>query len=206
MKAALFQSGAKASRHQRRLPASGPGYLQAMRATTAVTVNRPPEEVYAFFSDLENLPTFMDHLDSVRTTGEGRSHWVAKAPAGRTVEWDAEVTEDEPARGIAWRSLEGSGVDNSGAVRFAPAPAGQGTEVRCEIRYDPPGGVVATLVAKLFGEEPSQQLKDDLRRMKQVLETGEVVVSDGSPDGARSRRQLSQRTARPAPDTVGVDT
>lgn len=177
-----------------------------MRARAAVTVNRPPDEVYAFFADLENLPTFMDHVESVRMTGEGRSHWVARAPAGRTVEWDAEVIEDEPADVIAWRSVEGADVASSGAVWFARAPGDQGSEVRCQLDYDPPGGVVGTLVAKLFGEEPSQQLKDDLRRMKQVLETGEVVVSDGSPDGSRSRRQLSQRTAQPAADPVGVDT
>ena len=173
------------------------GYRAGMRARTAVTVNRPPEEVYAFFSDLENLPTFMAHLESVEVGQEGRSHWVARAPGGRTVEWDAQVTEDRPASVIAWRSVEGADVAHSGAVRFAPAPAAQGTEVVCELEYQSPGGAVGALVAKLFGEEPSQQLKDDLRRMKQVLETGEVVVSDGSPDGTHTRRQRSQEEARP---------
>jgi uncharacterized membrane protein len=169
-----------------------------MHARTAVTVNRPPEDVYAFFSDLGNLPTFMAHLESVEVNADGRSHWVARAPGGRTVEWDAEVIEEKPASVIAWRSAEGADVANSGSVRFTPAPAGQGTEVVCELEYQPPGGALGTLVAKLFGEEPSQQLKDDLRRMKQVLETGEVVVSDGSPGGTHTRRQMSQHDARPA--------
>ena len=169
-----------------------------MRARTTVTVNRPPEEVYAFFADLENLPSFMAHLESVRATGGGRSHWVARAPAGRTVEWDAEVVEDDGPRLLAWRSVEGAGAPNAGTVRFTPAPAGQGTEVACEVEYRPPGGAAGALVAKLLGEEPSQQLADDLRRLKQVLETGEVVVSDGSPGGTHTRNQLSQRDARPA--------
>ena len=168
-----------------------------MRARTAITVNRSPEEVYSYFRDFENLPTFMYHLESVRTGVDGRSHWSAKGPAGTTVEWDAEVIEDKPGSRIAWRSLEGSTVDSSGSVQFTAAPGGQGTEVVADLEYSPPGGAVGTVVAKLFGEEPTQQIKDDLRRLKQVLETGEVVVSDGSPDGTRSQRQLSQHEARP---------
>jgi uncharacterized membrane protein len=122
----------------------------------------------------------MRHLESVRVTGEGRSHWVARAPAGTTVEWDAEVVEDRPNELIAWRSLPGSEVPNSGTVRFALAPGGRGTEVRVELQYDPPGGKLAAVVAKLFREEPSQQVQDDLRNFKQVLEIGEVTLSDAS--------------------------
>lgn len=175
-----------------------------MRARTAITVNRPPEEVYAFFRDLENLPRFMDHLESVTTTDDRRSHWKAKAPAGTSVEWDAEVVEDEPGSLISWRSLEGARVDNAGSVRFTPAPGGQGTEVVAEVEYSPPGGAVGAVVAKLFGEEPTQQIKDDLRRLKQVLETGEVLVSDGSPDGTRTQRQFHQEDARPGDDREGA--
>jgi len=168
-----------------------------MQARTAITINRPPEAVYESFHDFANLPAFMWHLESVEPSGDGRWHWVAKAPAGTTVEWDAEIVEDTPAELIAWRSVEGADVANSGRVRFTPAHAGQGTEVRVELEYRPPGGVIGAAVAKLLGEEPNQQLRDDLRRFKQVVETGEVVVSDGSPEGARSPRLLRQREAQP---------
>jgi uncharacterized membrane protein len=151
----------------------------AIRVHT-VTVNRPPDELYRFWRDFENLPRFMSHLESVRITGERRSHWVAKAPAGTTVEWDAEITKDVPDQLIAWRSVEGSDVENSGVVRFDRAPGGRGTEVRVELFYDPPAGLIGAGVAKLFGEEPGQQIKGDLRRFKQVMETGEVIHSDSS--------------------------
>ncbi len=168
----------------------------AMQAKSAVTIRHPVEVVYGYWRDLSNLPSFMNHLESVEATGNGRSHWTAKAPAGRTVEWDAEVVEDQPNERIAWRSLEGSRVPNSGAVLFTPAPGGRGTEVRVELTYDPPGGALGKVVAKLFGEEPQQQVTDDLRRLKQVLETGQVVLSEGSPEGTRSLRLLKQRAAQ----------
>ena len=170
-----------------------------MQAKTAITINRPVEEVYRFWRDLTNLPSFMNHLKSVEMTGDGRSHWTANAPAGRTVDWDAELVEDKPNQRIAWRSLDGSQVSNSGWVSFTPAPGDRGgTEVRVELSYDPPGGAIGKVVAKLFGEEPQQQVTDDLRRLKQVLETGEVVRSEGSPEGTRSLRLVSQRPAQPA--------
>jgi uncharacterized membrane protein len=170
---------------------------EAMQAKTAVTVKRPVEEVYRFWRDFTNLPRFMIHLASVQPADNGRSQWTANAPAGRTVEWDAEVVEDKPNQRIAWRSLEGSQVSNSGAVWFTSAPGGGGTEVRVELAYDPPGGALGKVVAKLFGEEPQQQSTDDLRRLKQVLETGEVVRSEGSPEGTRSLRLVKQRPAQP---------
>jgi uncharacterized membrane protein len=168
-----------------------------MQARTGITINRPPQAVYDYFHDFSNLPTFMWHLESVEPVGHGRSHWIARAQAGTTVEWDAEIVEDKPAEIIAWRSIEGADVPNTGLVSFMAAPAGQGTEVRVELEYRPPGGPIGVVVAKLFGEEPGQQLQDDLRRFKQVLETGEVVLSDGSPEGLNSRRQLLQREAQP---------
>ena len=146
----------------------------------SVTIRQPVEMVYAFWRNFENLPRFMNHLESVRVTGDRQSHWVAKAPAGQTVEWDAETVEDRRDELIAWRSLPGSSVPNSGQVRFEPAAGGRGTEVHVELRYDPPGGKLGALVAKLFGEEPAQQVAGDLRRLKQVLETGEVLHSDAS--------------------------
>jgi uncharacterized membrane protein len=151
-----------------------------VRVTKTIIVNRSPEEVYRFWRDLANLPTFMKHLESVQVTGDNRSHWKATGPGGKTVEWDAEIVEDQPNTRIAWRSLEGSDIDNSGSVQFERASGGRGTLVRVELRYTPPGGVVSATLAKLFGEEPGQQVDGDLRAFKQVLETGEVVKSDAS--------------------------
>jgi uncharacterized membrane protein len=162
-----------------------------------ITVNRSPEEVYWFWHDFENLPRFMTHLESVRVTGEGRSHWTAKGPGGRAVGWDAEIVDERPDELIAWRSLQGADVDNSGYVRFTAAPGGHGTEVRVELRYAPPGGPAGATIAKLLGSEPGQQVLDDLRRFKQVIETGEVVRSDALPEGESLARLPKQRPARP---------
>jgi uncharacterized membrane protein len=122
----------------------------------------------------------MAHLESVQVLDDRRSHWKAKAPAGTTVEWDAETIEDRPNELIAWRSLPDATVPNSGTVRFKDAPGDRGTEVLVQLSYQPPGGKVGALIAKLFGEEPKQQVKGDLRRFKQVMETGEIVHSDAS--------------------------
>lgn len=168
-----------------------------MELTSTTTVNRPPEEVYDFWRQLDRLPTFMAHLEEMRMTGGGRSHWRASAPFGRTVEWDAETTDDVPGQRIAWRSLDGADVANSGEVRFVPAPGGHGTEVHVKMRYDMPGGALGKAVAKYFGEEPSQQLDDDLRRFKQVMETGEVIRSDGAPRGKQAREEFPQHPAQP---------
>lgn len=154
-----------------------------MDVKKAITINRPPDELYQFWHNFENLPRFMEHLKSVQVTGEKRSHWTAKGPVGTTVEWDAEVVDDQPGALIAWRSLDGATVDNAGTVRFAAAPGGRGTEVRVELRYDPPGGALGATVAKLFGEDPTEQIPDDLRHFKQVMETGEITRSDPPAKG-----------------------
>ena len=182
------------------LRAGSPREDQAMKTKNAITVRRPLEDVYGYWRAFENLPEFMWHLESVSDLGNGRSRWVAKAPAGTSVEWGAEIVEETPGEVIAWRSVEGSTVQNSGVVRFAPAPRDQGTEVIIELEYVPPGGALGAAVAKVFGEEPDQQVRDDLRRFKQVMETGEVVLSDGTPDGTRTQRQLNQRPAQPLED------
>jgi len=163
----------------------------------AVTVRRPPEDVYRFWRDLENLPTFMHHLQSVTAGADGRSHWVANAPVGQQVQWDAQITEDRPDERIAWQSLPGSAIQNGGSVEFAPASNGDGTEVRVRIGYQMPGGALGKAAATLFGESPDQQVNDDLRRFKQILETGEVLRSDGSPEGTAAARQLRQQPAQP---------
>ena len=147
---------------------------------TALTVGRAPEEVYRFWRDFDNLPRFMDHLEAVRITGERTSHWKAKAPVGMTVEWDAEIIEDRPNELIVWQSLEGADVENSGSVRFQPAPGDRGTEILLEMHFRPPGGVIGAKIARFFDEVPKTQMRNDLRRFKQVIETGEVVQSDAS--------------------------
>jgi len=166
--------------------------------TKTVSVNRSPAEVYAFWRDLQHLPQFMFHVERVTVTGN-RSHWTVKGPAGTTAEWDAEITDDRPGVSIAWRSLPGSQIDNRGSVRFVPAPADRGTEVHVELQYDPPAGKAGALFAKLFGEEPQQQLTDDLRRFKQVMETGEVVLSDGSLEGAGQGMWKQRASQAPTP-------
>lgn len=172
----------------------------AVDLTAATTVLAPPEEVYAFWRELENLPTFMAHVDRIETTGERTSRWTASAPFGRTVEWEAQIVEERPGELLAWRSLDGADVPNEGSVRFARAPGDRGTEVHVSIRYDLPAGPVGKAVARYFGEDPHQQVDDDLRRFKQVLETGEVVRSDGAPGGKRARSEFPQRPARPMTD------
>jgi uncharacterized membrane protein len=174
-----------------------------VKVRKAITVNRPAHEVYTFWRDFENLPRFMWHLESVQTLGETRSRWRAKAPLGRSVEWEAEVVEERPDELIAWRSLPGAGVGSSGSVRFAAAPSGRGTEVIVELAWSPPGGTVGETLAKLLGEEPATQLADDLRRFKQVLETGEVVRSEATPEGHALVRHLKQRPAQPLETVEG---
>ncbi len=156
---------------------------RGIKLEKSITINREPAEVYAFWRNFENLPRFMNHLESVTVTGEGRSHWVAKAPAGTSVEWDAETYNERENEFIAWRTLEGADVASAGSVHFEPAPGGRGTVVRVSLKYDPPGGRLGAAVAKLFGENPEQQIDDDLRRFKQLMETGEIATTEGQPSG-----------------------
>jgi uncharacterized membrane protein len=164
-----------------------------VRVKQAVTVQKTPAEAYGFFRNLENLPRFMSHLDSVVEHKEtGRSRWRAVGPLGSTIEWEAEVVEDRPGELIAWRSLPGADVPNRGRVSFRPAPGDAGTEITVELGYDPPIGAVGATLAKLFGREPGQEVSADLRQLKQVLETGEVLHSDASI-------HRGMHPARPAP-------
>ncbi|SCL25444.1 Uncharacterized membrane protein [Micromonospora pallida] len=169
------------------------------RVEAAVTVNRTPEEAYRFWRDVENLPRFMYHLRSVTVTGPRRSRWEAKAPAGRTVGWDAEIMSDLPHELITWRSVGRTRVPNSGSVRFVPVADGRGTEVWVEFAYASPGGRLGRLAARVFGENPQQQVCDDLRRFKQVIETGEIACSDAVPQGTSLQQQVKQRPAQPMP-------
>ena len=167
------------------------------RLVAAATVNRPRQEVYEYWRDFGRLPEFMAHLERVDVDADGEhSHWVARAPAGRSVERDAQITEEVPGEAIAWSSGQGTAVDHTGRVEFADAPGG-GTEVLVFTEYAPPAAALGKTLAMMFGEEPHQQVRDDLRRFKQVMETGEVVRSEGSPEGILSRRQVRQQPAQP---------
>lgn len=165
----------------RQNPGATIAHQRGIRVQRTITVNRPVDELYRYWRELSNLPRFMHHLESVTSGRDGRSHWVAKAPAGRSVEWDAEIITDRPNELIGWRSLDGADIANAGSVRFTPAPGGRGTEVRVELAYDPPAGRLGAVVARVFGEEPHQQVRDDLSRFKQVMEAGEIATIDGQP-------------------------
>ena len=156
---------------------------QRIEVTKAVTIDRSAEDLYRFWRNLENLPSVMQHLDSVTVQNDKRSHWVAKGPAGRRVEWDAEIVNDKTNQLIAWQSCEGADIDHWGVVRFVPAPGGRGTQLTVELEYEPIGGSLGASIAKLFGEEPAQQIQEDLRRFKRLMEAGEVPTTDGQPRG-----------------------
>jgi uncharacterized membrane protein len=151
-----------------------------VRVRKTIVINKSPEEVYAFWRNLQNLSTFMEGLESVRELDGGKSHWKVRTPAGKTIEWDAQMVDDHPGKSIAWHSLEGADIPNSGVVRFERAPGGRGTVVSVELEYTPPAGILSAAVAKLFGTEPGQLVDENLRRFKQVIETGEVMKSDAS--------------------------
>jgi uncharacterized membrane protein len=164
-------------RDTRHSPTS-PGRLSP--TTQTIVVNREPADVYQFWLRFEQFPRFMKHLEQVSVRKDGRSHWKARGPGGVIYEWDAETIENRPNELITWRSLPGGDVQNEGSVRFEQAPGGRGTLVRVNLRYAPPAGAVGAAVATLLGREPGQEVMADLRRFKQVIETGEVVLSDAS--------------------------
>jgi uncharacterized membrane protein len=150
------------------------------RVAKAVTVNRPIEQVFAFWRELENLPRFMRYIDSVERLGDGTSRWRARGPGGLTVEWIAEIVNERENELIAWRSLPQARVQSTGTVRFNRAPGARGTEVHVDMHFSPPGGTVGRTMAWLTGRDPARQLHADLQRFKQLLETGEIAVSEGT--------------------------
>ena len=168
----------------RRGPNAEIGHNRGIKVEESITINQPPAELYQFWRNFENLPRFMDHVKSVEVRSDKHSHWDVKAPMGRTVSWDAEIINEVPNELIAWKSLDDADVPNAGSVRFKPAPGSFGTEVRVVLEYQPPAGRLGVTLAKLFGEEPTQQVKDDLRRLKQLMEAGEVATTQGQPAGA----------------------
>lgn len=156
---------------------------QSFRVQKTLTINKPAAELYRFWHDFENLPHFMKHLKSVKVYDDKRSHWITSGPLNGTVEWDAVITEDRENELIAWTAVEGADVDNSGSIQFESTPQGSGTEVKVITEYNPPGGAIGEAIAKLFGEAPEQQLGDDLRRFKMLMETGEIATTVGQPKG-----------------------
>jgi len=159
---------------------------QGVQVVESFLVDKPVDELYTFWRDLENLPTIMSHLETVKVLDERRSHWVARAPriAGGSVEWDAEIVEERPNERIEWRSLPESDVDNHGAVEFKRAPGDRGTIVRVTMEYAPPAGRMGSFFANLFGENPEGQIREDLRRFKRVMEIGESITTKGQSRGA----------------------
>jgi uncharacterized membrane protein len=179
----LYQGATKQSTIQKAQEAIG--INQPIKVEKTVTIRKSAEELYRFWHNFENLPTFMKHLKSVKVHNEKRSHWIANAPLDNTVEWDADILEDRENEFISWASVEGADVDNSGFVRFKKAPGDRGTEVKVVLEYNPPGGALAATVAKLFGEEPEQQIGDELRRFKMLMEAGEIATTEGQPSGRK---------------------
>ena len=153
-------------------------YELGIRVDATITIDNPREELYRFWRNLENLPRFMKHIESVKEIDNKHSHWVVKAPAHRSVQWKAEIINEVENELIGWRSLPGADVDNAGSVHFKPAPDGKGTLVRIALQYNPPGGLVGALLARMFGEEPSQQIREDLQRFKRLMETGLIEPAD----------------------------
>jgi uncharacterized membrane protein len=145
-------------------------YGKGVRVEKAVTIDAPPERVYAFWRHFPNLPQFLQHLESVEVHDGKRSRWTARGPAGTTVSWEAEIINEVPNELIGWRSVDGSQVDNAGSVNFKPA--GGGTEVKVLLRYDPPAGRFGARVSKLLGDDPASNVEQDLQRLKTLLETG----------------------------------
>jgi len=150
----------------------------------SITIMKSPSELYGFWRDFRNLPRVMSYLERVDLIDGTRSHWVAKGLAELPVEWDAEIVQDEPGEVISWRSLEGSEVYNRGSVQFETATAGRGTAITVQLTYRPPAGLIGAAVARLMGRSPAQEIKEDLRHLKQQMETGETPTVEGQPRGA----------------------
>lgn len=166
---------------------SASGRLDAQQyVESTVIVNKSPQECYQFWRDLSNLPKFSALVESVAPIDERRSHWTIKGPMRSVTEWDSEITVDKPGERIAWRSVDGAPVEQAGVVRFDEATGGRGTLVRISMHYGAPAGGAVRSIAKLFGLDPGSELRQDLRRFKQLIETGEIATTRGQPSGRRS--------------------
>ena len=182
----LSFAGAKAGARQRELI-----------ARSSILLNCTPEEAYKFWSNFENLPKFMRHLESVTLTGETRSRWTAIGPLGKRVSWDAEIAFDRKDDVIAWRSLPDSEIYVDGIVKFRNAPANRGTIITVVVVYQPPAGSIGGALAKILGKDPSFMMRQDLRRMKALIETGEIPTVEGQSHGPRSAVAAVARAINP---------
>lgn len=179
----LYQGLNVNTAQQDRQNATSVQHKRGNKVARAVTIQKPPEELYRFWRNFENLPQFMQHLQSVTVKDLTHSRWVANAPAGQEVAWNAEIINEKENELIAWRSVGDADIDNAGSVHFTPAPGGRGTVVKVVLEYNPPAGKAGTFVAKLFGEEPDTQVREDLRHFKQIMETGEIPSTEGQSSG-----------------------
>jgi uncharacterized membrane protein len=153
---------------------------------SSIATGKTPEECYRFWRDIANLPRFMDSVQSVQVLDGRRFHWVAKGSGERPLEWDCEITEDRPGAALAWRTLNGAEVPNAGSVIFEPLPQGRGTIVRLSIHYSPLDGRLTAALAKLLHLDPQARVHEELRRFKQLIESGEIATTHGQPTGRRS--------------------
>jgi uncharacterized membrane protein len=160
----------------------------SIHADASFTVNVPPEEAYRFWLNLENLPRFMSHLESVHDLGNGKSEWIARGPLQMPIKWTAEVVDKREGQWLVWRSEPNSVLPNSGSVQFRRTPGNRGTEVTVAMQYMPPAGAVGKAFAMLFGKDPSQAIYEDLRHFKQLMEAGEIATTVGQPHGRRSAK------------------
>lgn len=158
-------------------------YGRGIQVEKTVTINASPESLYQFWRNFENLPRFMENLESVEVIDSKRSRWVADGPAGMDAGWEAEIINEIPNELIGWRSVDGSRISNAGSVHFTPAAGGRGTEVKVVLRYDPPGGKMGAVISRMFGEDPDWQVQEDLRRLKMLIETGEIATIQDQPSG-----------------------
>lgn len=161
----------------------GAAVAREVHLETSIAIDKSPAELYAFWRDFKNLPLFMRNLEVVTELAEKRSHWVVKAPGVGLVEWDAEIFNEKENELISWRSLEDADVVNAGSVRFQAGPEGHGTFVRVTMNYNPPAGKVGVGLVQLLGAEPAQLVKEDLRRLKQIMEAGEIATIEGQTSG-----------------------
>jgi len=158
----------------------------------SVTINRPRQELFAFWRDFQNLASFMENIVSIKPTGEkGRAVWTIRAPAGRTVEVETEIVREQPGELIAWRSVPGSQIDTEGRVTFKDAPGERGTRVSVRVAYKPPAGELGRMVAKLFQREPEVQARHDLKRFKMLMEAGEIATSARRKDKTRAAKHAN---------------
>ena len=164
----------------------------------SITIGVGPAELYSFWRNFENLPRFMEDLESVTQLDGNRSHWVAKGPAGTKVEWNAEIYNEKEGELIAWRSLPEADITNAGSVHFEEAPGGRGTYLKVVLNYNPPGGKAAQLFVKLFGSEPGQLVESNLKRLKQLLEAGEIPTTEGQTSGREAKTSASTSSDAPS--------